>query len=284
MSIQVSQSLRSPWTCAIVLVLALVTSSAHAGGIIVVPPPQYTFTIGGGVGTVGSNVEVPVEVDVFGAEMYSWNLNVCHDPFGLSLVSVVEGADLVAVNPDFSVINVGVNGWSHAVITNIGWVDFTQCLPVGPDREISRATYTVLQPAATTICFCDAVAGIVPPTPLYADKCSEPPVPVTDVSYECGVIVVTAGLVGFIRGDANRDAVHNLADAIMTIDVLFGGASGFSCPDAADTNDDGLNNLADAIYSLMFFFGGGPVPPPPYSFCGTDFTPDLIGCGDYACP
>ena len=57
--------------------------------------------------------------------------------------------------------------------------------------------------------------------------------------------------------------------------------------DSADADDSGnVNGLVDGLYVLNFqFVPGSPAPPPPYPFCGSDPTPDAVGCDDFAgCP
>ncbi|MGB1772648.1 MAG: hypothetical protein ACPHP7_10490, partial [Planctomycetota bacterium] len=43
-------------------------------------------------------------------------------------------------------------------------------------------------------------------------------------------------------------------------------------------NDDETIDIADAIFSLDALFGGGPSPWPPHQNCGTDETPGSLGC------
>ncbi len=59
----------------------------------------------------------------------------------------------------------------------------------------------------------------------------------------------------FMRGDANRDAVLNIADPIFVITYLFAHGSEPACADAADMNDDGTLDVADAIAGLTYLFG-----------------------------
>lgn len=88
----------------------------------------------------------------------------------------------------------------------------------------------------------------------------------------------------FNRGDANRDGTLNIADAITTLDFLFGGAGAvLLCEDAADANDDGTVNIADAISVLAHLFTS-PVPlPPPFGTAGGDPTADVLGCAPIDC-
>lgn len=87
----------------------------------------------------------------------------------------------------------------------------------------------------------------------------------------------------FQRGDCNTDGSFNIADAIFSLESLFGGGVDGSCGDACDSNDDGSVNIADAIFTLAALFSGGtmPMPPTPGS-CGWDETnTDTLFCDSY---
>jgi len=87
--------------------------------------------------------------------------------------------------------------------------------------------------------------------------------------------------VPFRRGDVNRDGRSDLSDPIFTLHALFLGGEPFSCEDSADTNDDGAIDISDALYTLLHLFVGGPPEPAPRQECGTDPTPDHLGCATY---
>lgn len=84
----------------------------------------------------------------------------------------------------------------------------------------------------------------------------------------------------FRRGDANHDALFNIADPVATLSVLFvTGTPAPLCERALDANDDGLMNIADPVYSLTALFAQGPPPPAPGpSVCGQDPTMDSLTC------
>ncbi len=84
----------------------------------------------------------------------------------------------------------------------------------------------------------------------------------------------------FLRGDANGDGAHDIADAVTMLMYLFGGGP-LDCHDAGDVNDDGAVNIADPITLLDYLFAGGPEPPAPFSEYGSDPTPDDLTCGAY---
>lgn len=88
----------------------------------------------------------------------------------------------------------------------------------------------------------------------------------------------------FIRGDANGDFRVNLADAIVTIEFVFGNHEHHvSCLDAIDADDDGAITIDDGWYLIYYFFKGGPQPPAPFRsdglwLLGDDPTPDQLKC------
>ncbi|MEM7165061.1 MAG: putative Ig domain-containing protein [Planctomycetota bacterium] len=83
----------------------------------------------------------------------------------------------------------------------------------------------------------------------------------------------------FVRGDVNADGSQNLQDAVVLLNYLFvPGATVPPCLDACDMNDDGALNLIDPINQLFALFQSGPPPASPYPNCGTDPTPDMLGC------
>lgn len=88
----------------------------------------------------------------------------------------------------------------------------------------------------------------------------------------------------FRRGDANDDASIDVADAVFLLDALFVIGASPACRDAADANDDGQVDLSDAIFVLsLLFVPASPTPALPYPDCGSDPTPDLLGCSGRSC-
>lgn len=85
----------------------------------------------------------------------------------------------------------------------------------------------------------------------------------------------------FVRADANTDGTVNIADAVTTLDYLFGGGVGY-CLDAMDSNDDGTVDISDPIVLIGFLFSAGPAPAPPFGQCGADPTADNLGCDSHA--
>lgn len=89
--------------------------------------------------------------------------------------------------------------------------------------------------------------------------------------------IIVATTAAFLRGDANRDGVLNLVDAIRILGYLFS-AEPADCLDALDVNDSGAINLVDPIALLGYLFSGGPAPAHPFPASGHDLTPDPLGC------
>ena len=88
-----------------------------------------------------------------------------------------------------------------------------------------------------------------------------------------------AGGLPFLRSDSNRDGSVDVADAVFTLLVLFGGSGPPPCEDAADADDNSSINVADVIFTLRYLFGSDPAPPAPGPDVeGTDLTPDKLGC------
>jgi hypothetical protein len=70
----------------------------------------------------------------------------------------------------------------------------------------------------------------------------------------------------YLRGEVNGDGRVDISDAVVLLNILFGGGS-VPAPtpcDRADTNSDGVVNIADATYLLNHLFSGGPPPAYPY--------------------
>ncbi len=87
------------------------------------------------------------------------------------------------------------------------------------------------------------------------------------VFYEDGRITLQGG-VDFIRGDCNDDGFVNIADAVWTLNSLFGGGPAGGCSEACDANRDARLDSSDAVFILDFQFLDGPLPSAPYPECG----------------
>lgn len=89
----------------------------------------------------------------------------------------------------------------------------------------------------------------------------------------------------FVRGDVDEDGRVAVADAIVSLNHLFGGGPRPPCGAAADLDDDGRIWLTDPLALVRHLFQGGDPPPPPHGACGVDPTPDDLGCARFSgCP
>ncbi len=84
----------------------------------------------------------------------------------------------------------------------------------------------------------------------------------------------------FLRGDCNDDGKVDLADAVCTLNWLFGGAATPGCLAALNTNGDAAVNITDPVSLLDFLFGGGSKPVDPFPDCGPGILPAdaELGC------
>jgi len=83
----------------------------------------------------------------------------------------------------------------------------------------------------------------------------------------------------FRRGDVSADGQIEVTDTILVLNRLFLGGDPLPCEAAADADDDGALSVTDTILILnRLFLGGEPLAPPGTENCGTDPTPDSLGC------
>jgi hypothetical protein len=87
-------------------------------------------------------------------------------------------------------------------------------------------------------------------SPLYSN----------DISGYWDIYHNTFSTTSFTLGDATRDGIINMADAICILNYLFKGDPAPVPLEAADANCDQIVNLSDALYLLNYLFKGG-VPP-----------------------
>jgi len=88
-----------------------------------------------------------------------------------------------------------------------------------------------------------------------------------------------------MRGDANSDAVVDMADALTITSYLYIGSAEPPCLNQADANNDGVVDGSDAIYLLQWLFNGGfspPAPGPRNDVCVADDDP-YPGCAEAPC-
>ncbi len=105
----------------------------------------------------------------------------------------------------------------------------------------------------------------------------------------CTIWVTQQAGGGFIRGDADNNTEHTMADAIFTLKYMYvPGSEVPECMDAPDVDDSGVLSMADVIYLLKYMYvPGEPAPPSPCcdypTDCGPDPTSDELGCDTHPC-
>ncbi len=79
-------------------------------------------------------------------------------------------------------------------------------------------------------------------------------------SYKPAIIVGSLNIEGGKRGDANRDTMINISDAVYLLNYIFSGG-----PQPPIYNGDAdashLINISDPVYLINYIFSGGPQPP-----------------------
>ncbi len=84
----------------------------------------------------------------------------------------------------------------------------------------------------------------------------------------------------FRRCDTNADGENDIADAVFSLLMLFGGGRPASCPASADCNADLRVDISDVIFYLAYLFTDGPWPPGQFPAC--DVSP-VEDCGAATC-
>ncbi|MFQ5655649.1 MAG: hypothetical protein ACE5GW_13085 [Planctomycetota bacterium] len=232
------------------------------------------------IGTVpsapGSTAVVPVSLTInTGANGFSGG--VTHDPSILTLLSVDQGADLLATQ--------GGTG-AQVFLANLspaGGVGFTigclidllppfELLAPGVNLEVMLASYQVADlatPGSTPLQFTGLLGN--PPVDILLVLESNEVIPtVTN-----GAVTILATL--FIRADCTGDGVLNLVDVVRCLEIAFGLVA-TECPDVADVDDDGLLDIPDAMHLLNYLYMNGPVVPAPFPLCGGDASADALPC------
>ncbi len=152
-----------------------------------------------------------------------------------------------------------------------------QVIPAVPELDLVFANFICnIKPAAVAV---DAVEL------SFEDGLGSPPLSnMFVVGVDSIAPSLTSGLieivdnVPFVRGDANLDDRHDVADAVTLLGVLTSEVDPPTCLDILDINDDGAIEISDAIYLLSFLFQEGPAIPAPYSTADLDPTPDDLLC------
>lgn len=95
-----------------------------------------------------------------------------------------------------------------------------------------------------------------------------------------GATLLVRRPVPFVRGDANGDGAHDVADAVTILTYVQTGSNPANLPvDAFDADDDGDVDTEDALYLLEYLFQGGDPPPAPFPYPGLDMVSDSLWGG-----
>ena len=83
----------------------------------------------------------------------------------------------------------------------------------------------------------------------------------------------------FVRGDAFSDAVVNVGDVAVILNLLFRGETKtLDCEKAGDIDDSGSLEITDVVFLLRYLFSDSPPPPAPFPECSDDPTQDALSC------
>ena len=168
-------------------------------------------------------------------------------------------------------------GWVTGVVISVAGMDF---LPAGSGYELHGAFYSISddlgdEDIVTPVTLCDEVIGI-PATPIVIVVAGlSVPSQTND-----GTVTISPNS-PFVYGDANGDAVIDIADGVAILAFLFNGGPS-ECDDALDSNNDGVISLYDAFMIICLLFCDSPGPMPP---SGCDFDTGVsMGCESSICP
>lgn len=166
-------------------------------------------------------------------------------------------------------------GYYQVFFSTGGDRDFFLLLDEIPDRRVSSSNdlYRVTVTLPSTPC----EEGTLQLIQVMTENPERP-----SLYFSCADIRLVAPARDFRRGDSDADGAVRIADAIVTLDHLFGSKAAPSCRDAADSNDDGELDVSDGIRILVWLFGAGEAPPAPGpEACGPDEPLDAMDCAVY---
>ncbi len=99
----------------------------------------------------------------------------------------------------------------------------------------------------------DSVVGTAP------DTASVEALTVTASDY-CSADTLSFLVRTYLCGDANSDALIDLADPIFILNYLYKGGTSPYPLDAGDANGDGIIDMGDAVHLINYLFKSGPAP------------------------
>ena len=244
--------------------------------------PSYTLSFDGPHDAASGStisVESRISIDPGANELSGITLGICHDPSLVAPVGSSPGPIFATINQGGPAGFLNLQTDPTLGVTFGVVVCLTACATLTTpqfDLELFTVDLDILGPegATATLEYCDSVAiGGNPVPTILVDAFAGNIVPVT----EAGTISILEFL--FLRSDCDGGGNLNIGDAIFLLGELFNpSGNGLPCEDACDVNDDAGVNIADAIFTLQFLFGGGVMPPAPFPDCGSDPTGDALGC------
>lgn len=271
-----------------------VPSGAASCDIDVVPPPTLDFAYTAANQTVGydaagqasfletislqedpASPNYPNDVSAFSAAL-------AHDGAYLEATAIDPGAALSAMNggsgPEFFAGFLYPDGVTAGVVFSLM---VTETLQATTPLEVLSVSYDTIpgllagtNGVTTELEFVDNVLGNPPVLNTVVVGIGSNLPAFTNGSID----LVPMGSGNFVRGDSNGDGSINLVDVVYSLNYLFLNGPG-DCLKAQDINDDGNVNLPDPVTLLGYLFLSGPDPVAPFPSCGTDPTPDSLGCG-----
>jgi aminopeptidase N len=115
-------------------------------------------------------------------------------------------------------------------------------------------------PSGLTI---NSTTGVVSGTPTSAGTKTFTVSVASDGGYnDSKQITMVIQAAPYVAGDANRDGVVDISDAVYLISYIFAGGSAPNPTAAGDANGDCSVDISDPVYLILYIFSGGPAPMP----------------------
>ncbi len=245
---------------------------------------------------VGVQLGLPADA-VEGIELGGWSYGIMHSADELALTDIRSSELVAGLNAGDGPSFVGYNldpaggvGGTVGVVVDLEGPEFSS-IPVEPGETVHTETFVYVSamklqegedPVVSDVEVVDNLLG-APLVPAAATVMLQPspdsPVSLEDITFDMKQktasitlksCVVEEPLLEFVRGDANNDAVVNIADGVWILSYLFRGGLAPVCLDAADVDDSGMLDINDAISVIYYRLMGGQAPKAPFPECGTD--------------
>ncbi len=211
----------------------------------------------------------------FPNDTQAFSMGLAHDGSLLFLVSAAPTGDLAAVNggggPVFEGINLAPEGGVGLTAGIVYSLTGGVFLSFEEEKPVLEVGYEVVEPAlagdfagvTTALSWTDTLGDPEVTNTVVVGGASSNPILV-----DGSVTLLPEIATPFLRGDANDDALVDIADGIWLLNMLFLNGPEGTCPASGNANGDGDIDQADAIYVLNYQFLLGPSPPAPFPGCG----------------